>query len=90
MESIVDDTSFTLDTSSDNCTINTTSGRNDITLNWGEGDGPFSIQQPKYVGRYQIGGDTGMSILFSLGDKPSFINRWFCKWCLGWKWIDSE
>jgi len=60
------------------------------TLNWGKGDGPFTIQQPVYVGRYEIGGNTGMSISFSLGDKLSFINRWFCKWCLGWKWIDGE
>jgi len=73
-----DNTTFTLNTS------NTTD-----TMNWGEGNETFGIQQPVYVGRYEIGGSTGMSISFSLGDKPNFINRWFCNWCLGWKWIDN-
>ena len=49
-----------------------------------------AIQQPLYVGRYEIGGKNGMSISFSLSDKPNFINRWFCNWCLGWKWIDGK
>ena len=49
----------------------------------------FIIQQPLYVGRYQIGGKNGLSISVSIEDKPNFINRCFCKWCLGWKWIDE-
>ena len=72
-------TSFTLDTSS---------GNND-TISWSSGQDPFGIHQPLYVGRYEIGGDIGVSISFLLGDKPNFINRWFGKWCLGWKWIDN-
>jgi len=49
----------------------------------------LNINTPKYVGRYEIGGSTGMSISFSLSDKPNLVNRFFCKWCLGWKWIDN-
>ena len=46
--------------------------------------------QPIYVGAYRIGGETGMSISFSLSNKPSWINRQFCKWCLGWEWIENN
>ena len=47
----------------------------------------LGLTQPKYVGAYRIGGPTGMSISFVLENKPNFINRWFCKWCLGWEWV---
>jgi len=46
------------------------------------------IQQPVYEGRYQIG-DGSLNVSFSIGKKPHYIHRWFCKWCLGWKWIDN-
>jgi len=49
-----------------------------------------SISQPIYSGAYRIGGETGVSISFSLSDKPSWINRQFCKWCLGWEWIENN
>jgi len=49
----------------------------------------YAVNAPEYVGRYQIGGSTGMSISFSLELKPNYINRWFCKKCLGWEWIDN-
>jgi len=26
----------------------------------------------------------------ALDTKPNFINRWFCKWCLGWEWVDTK
>ena len=41
------------------------------------------INLPKNVGSYQIEGQ----LSFSLTKKP---NRLFCKWCLGWKWIDNK
>lgn len=52
-----------------------------------EGSFHLGITPPKYVGAYRIGGPMGMSISFSLENKPNFINRWFCKWCLGWEWV---
>jgi hypothetical protein len=75
--SLIVDTVFTLNTS-------TTTD----TMNWGEGKETFGIQQPVYEGRYQIG-DGSLNVSFSIGKKPHYIHRWFCKWCLGWKWIDN-
>ena len=50
-----------------------------------------SISQPVYAGAYRIGGQkTGMSISFSLENKPNWINRQSCKWCLGWEWIENK
>ena len=48
--------------------------------------GTHKINLPKYVGSYQIGGQ----LSFQLTKKPNYINRLFCKWCLGWKWIDNK
>jgi len=42
-----------------------------------------------YVGSYQIGEGPPFTS-FLLGNKPSYINRMFCKWCLGWKWVDIK
>ena len=47
-----------------------------------------SVNPPTYVGAYVIGGGNN-NISFSLGIKPSYLNRFFCKWCLGWKWKDN-
>lgn len=24
---------------------------------------------------------------FAISKTPNFVNRLFCKWCLGWRWI---
>lgn len=45
----------------------------------------------KNVGSYQITGKGGVenSIRFMFVKKPTFINRLFCRLCLGWVWIDE-
>jgi len=43
-----------------------------------------SIELPKYIGAYEIG-----NVTFHQTKKPSFINRFFCKWCLGFVWVDT-
>jgi hypothetical protein len=73
--------------SSTTFTLDTSSGGSD-TISWSSGQDPFGIQQPVYAGAYEIGGGD-YTTSFSLGEKPSFINRWFCKWCLGWEWVDN-
>ena len=46
------------------------------------------IETPKFVGGYEITGSKKNTIVFNLCKKPSRINRFFCKACLGWTWID--
>ena len=47
----------------------------------------FSPSEFKHSGCYTFGGASG--IRFYLSVKPSFVNRFFCKWCLGWQWEDA-
>lgn len=47
------------------------------------------IKNPKVVGSYEITGDIRNTFEFNFCKKPSFINRFFCKWCLGWTWKDK-
>jgi hypothetical protein len=42
---------------------------------------------PKYVGRYRIGGSTGLQISFE--KKPKWIHRKMMKLCLGWEWVNN-
>jgi len=69
-----------------------TSNMGSGTENWSNYSisGRPQFKTPFYVGRYEIGGENGLSISFSILNRPSVINRWFCKWCLGWKWIDNK
>lgn len=46
----------------------------------------FSVIPPK-VGYYQIGGNSGFSIMFS--KKPIWLHRKMMALCLGCKWIDN-
>jgi hypothetical protein len=50
------------------------------------------IKIKKNVGGYQITGKGGVenSIIFMFVKKPNFINRLFCRLCLGWVWIDKS
>jgi hypothetical protein len=41
---------------------------------------------PKYVGRYRIGGSTGLQISFE--KKPKWIHRKMMRLCLGWEWVN--
>jgi hypothetical protein len=44
----------------------------------------------KTVGSYEITGSSrDYQIHFNFTKKPKLINRLFCKWCLGWTWIDK-
>ena len=44
----------------------------------------------KIVGSYEITGSSrDYQIHFNFTKKPKLINRLFCKWCLGWTWIDN-
>lgn len=43
----------------------------------------------KVAGSYEITGNTVNTIEFIFNKKPKLINRLFCKWCLGWTWIDK-
>ena len=38
-----------------------------------------------YISPIEVGG-----VALNLYKKPSLINRLFCKWCLGWTWVDSN
>ena len=42
------------------------------------------INQPKIVGGYKMN-----TMTFCLTKKPSWINRFFVRWCLGWDWEDE-
>jgi len=45
---------------------------------------------PKIVGGYEITGSSrDYQIHYNFTKKPKLINRLFCKWCLGWTWIDK-
>jgi len=48
-----------------------------------------AIWNTVYAGVYNIGPKSSTTTSFSLENKPNFINRWFCKWCLGWEWVDN-
>ena len=50
------------------------------------------IKLVKNVGSYQIKGkgDIENSIRFTFVKKPNFINRLFCRICLGWVWVDES
>jgi len=48
-----------------------------------------TFTQPDFVGSYRIGGATGMNIHFNRENKPNWINKQFCKWCLGWEWVEN-
>jgi hypothetical protein len=41
---------------------------------------------PPSVGRWQIGGPTGMSI--HLAKRPRWLTRLMCAWLLQWVWVD--
>jgi hypothetical protein len=43
-------------------------------------DGENVGSTPKIAGWYR----------FSFTKKPNMVNRFFCKICLGWQWIDEE
>ncbi len=44
------------------------------------------IEQPKYAGCYELDNN----IHFNIKKKPKLIHRLFCKWLLGWEWIDEK
>lgn len=48
------------------------------------------IMPVKYAGGYLITGKSEHEkIKYMFTDKPSFINRFFCKILLGWHWEDD-
>ena len=42
----------------------------------------------EYAGCYSIG--KLFQTCFYISPKPNFINRFFCKWFLGWEWKDTQ
>lgn len=40
---------------------------------------------PPAVGYYDLGG-----IQLRVIKRPSFVQRWFVRWCFGWKWVDKR
>ena len=45
-----------------------------------------TIEIPKYVGGYQIGGPNALQINFT--KKPLWLHRFMCKLVLGFVWVD--
>lgn len=45
----------------------------------------MKLEIPKYAGHYSINENFNIS----LQKKPNFINRFFIKLLLGWRWIDA-
>jgi hypothetical protein len=46
------------------------------------------VALPKPTGGYRMG-EAACSVTFRFYPKPSWINRFFVKWCLGWVWEDD-
>lgn len=45
-----------------------------------------TIELPKYVGGYQIGGPNALQI--NLKNKPCWLHRTMCRLVLGFVWVD--
>jgi len=48
----------------------------------------LTIHIPKYVGKYCLGGEMGICIMFN--KKPNIIHRYFMKLLLGWEWFNIK
>lgn len=47
-----------------------------------------TIQLPRYVGHWEIGGPTGMH--FSQTTRPRWLTRLMSRWLLQWEWCDGD
>jgi hypothetical protein len=49
----------------------------------------YEVHKVTFVASNYAGHFKFQNVVYQLEKKPSLINRFFCKWCLGWEWVDK-